>query len=172
MCTVFKYRQACGIVEMYANMWCDQAKSVWSRSYSIFSFLLDCNKHLQNYILQKTPLKLNNQFKRYQQLKSLHNKRKQKEILYFRLLTDFAWSHHINIIIIIYATITWIIYSPTLFYGVIKSVRGLSSTQRKIAQHFKNKQCKTVVKHQTWPENSRKVTFGRFQERGKKRKSA
>ena len=28
------------------HMWCDQAKSVWSRSYSIFSFLLDCNKHL------------------------------------------------------------------------------------------------------------------------------
>ena len=52
-------------------MWCDQAKSVWSRSYSIFNF----------FILQKTPLKLNNQFKRYQQLKSLQNKRKQKEIL-------------------------------------------------------------------------------------------
>lgn len=62
-------------------MWCDQAKSVWSRSYSIFSFLLDCNKHLQSYILQKIPLKLNNQFKRYQQLKSFQNKRKQKEIL-------------------------------------------------------------------------------------------
>ena len=63
------------------NMWCDHAKSVWSRSYSIFSFLLNCKKHLQSYILQKTPLKLNNQFKRYQQLKSFQNKKKQKEIL-------------------------------------------------------------------------------------------
>ena len=56
------------------QMWFDQAKSVWSRSYSIFSFLLDCNKHLQSYILQKTPA-------RYQQLKIFQNKRKQKEIL-------------------------------------------------------------------------------------------
>ena len=63
------------------NMWCDQAKSVWSQSYSSLSFLLDCNKHLQSYILQKTPLKLNDQFKSYQQLKSFQNKRKQKEIL-------------------------------------------------------------------------------------------
>ena len=93
-------------------MWCDQAKSVWSRSYSIFSFLLDCNKHLQSYILQKTPLKLNNQFKRYQQLKSFQNKRKQKEILplfgyisksifptsdWFCLITShmWAWIHSI-----------------------------------------------------------------------------
>ena len=50
----------------FGHMWCDQAKSVWSRSYSDFSFLLNRNKHLQSYILQKTPLKLNNQFKRYQ----------------------------------------------------------------------------------------------------------
>ena len=49
-------------------------------------------KHLQSYILQKTPLKLNNQFKRYQQLKSFQNRREQKEILILPLFDYISTS--------------------------------------------------------------------------------
>ena len=103
----------------FANMWCDQAKSVWSRSYSIISFLLDCNKHLQSYILQKTPLKLNNQFKRYQQLKSFQNKRKQKD-------SSFVWLYlkinisDIRLILLDHITdLTYFISCSTFFHVYI-----------------------------------------------------
>ena len=59
-------------------MWCDQAKSVWSRSNSVFIFLTNCMHHFHSYILQKTPLKLVNWFQRYEQLKDAKNNRKQK----------------------------------------------------------------------------------------------
>ena len=59
-------------------MWCDQAKSVWSRSNSVFTFLTNCLHHFHSYILQKTPLKLVNWFQRYEQLKDAKNNRKQK----------------------------------------------------------------------------------------------
>ena len=59
-------------------MWCDQAKSVWSRSNSVFIFLNNCMHHFNSYILQKTPLKLVNWFQRYEQLKDAENNRKQK----------------------------------------------------------------------------------------------
>ena len=59
-------------------MWCDQAKSVWSRSNSLFSFLTTCLHHSYSYILQKTPLKLVSFFQRYEQLKDAKNNRKQK----------------------------------------------------------------------------------------------
>ena len=59
-------------------MWCDQAKSVWSRSSSDFIFLTNCMHHFHSYILQKTPLKLINWFLRYEQLKDAKNNRKQK----------------------------------------------------------------------------------------------
>ena len=59
-------------------MWCDQAKSVWSRSNSLFSFLTTCLHHFYNYILQKTPLKLVSWFQRYEQLKDAKHNRKQK----------------------------------------------------------------------------------------------
>ena len=60
-------------------MWCDQAKSVWSRLNSVFSFLTNCMHHFLSYILQKTPLKLINWFQRYEQLKDAKNNRKQKK---------------------------------------------------------------------------------------------
>ena len=59
-------------------MWCDQAKSVWSRSNSVFIFLTKCMHHFHTYILQKIPLKLVNWFQRYEQLKDAKNNRKQK----------------------------------------------------------------------------------------------
>ena len=59
-------------------MWCDQAKSVWSRSNSVFIFLNNCMHHLYCYILQKTPLKLVNWFQRYEQLNDAKHNRKQK----------------------------------------------------------------------------------------------
>ena len=59
-------------------LWCDQAKSVWSRSYSVFIFLTNCMHHFHNYNLQKTPLKLVTWFQRYEQLKDVKNSRKQK----------------------------------------------------------------------------------------------
>ena len=59
-------------------MWCDQAKSVWSRSNSVFIFLINCLHHFYSYILQKTPLKLVNWFQRYEQLKVAKNNREQK----------------------------------------------------------------------------------------------
>ena len=40
------------------NLWCDQAKSVWSWLDSNFFNLPDCVHHLKSYILQKTQLKL------------------------------------------------------------------------------------------------------------------
>ena len=61
-----------------SNMWCDQAKSVWSLSNSVFIFLTNCMHHCHSYILQKTPLKLVNCFQRYEQLKDAKNNRKQK----------------------------------------------------------------------------------------------
>ena len=60
------------------HMWCDQAKSVWSRSNSVFIFPTNCMFHFYSYILQKTPLKLINWFQRYEQLKNAKNNRKQK----------------------------------------------------------------------------------------------
>ena len=60
------------------HLWCDQAKSVWSRWNSVFIFLTNCMHHFYNYILQKTPLKLVNWFQRYEQLKDPKNNRKQK----------------------------------------------------------------------------------------------
>ena len=59
-------------------MWCDQAKSVWSRSNSVFIFLTNCMHHFYSYIFQKTPLKLVIWFQRYEQLKDAKNNRKQK----------------------------------------------------------------------------------------------
>ena len=60
------------------HMWCDQAKSVWSRPNSVFILLTNCMHHFHSYILQKTPLKLINWFQRYEQLKGVKNNRKQK----------------------------------------------------------------------------------------------
>ena len=45
-----------------SHMWFDQAKSVWSRSNSVFIFLTNYMHHFHSYILQKTPLKLVNWF--------------------------------------------------------------------------------------------------------------
>ena len=61
-------------------LWCDQAKSVWSRSNSVSIFLAICMHHFQGYILQKTPLRLVNWFQRYEQLKDAKNNRKQKKL--------------------------------------------------------------------------------------------
>ena len=60
--------------------WCDQAKSAWSRSNSvfIFIFLTNCMHHCDSYILRKTPLKLVNWFQRYEQFKNVKNNTKQK----------------------------------------------------------------------------------------------
>ena len=62
----------------FEHMWCDQAKSVWSRSNSVFIFLINCMHHFYSFILQKTPLKLVNWFQRYEQLKHAKNNKKQK----------------------------------------------------------------------------------------------
>ena len=62
-------------------MRCDQAKGVWSRSNSIFIFLIDCILHLQSYLLLQTPLKLVHWFQRYGQLKGCKNNRKQRNYL-------------------------------------------------------------------------------------------
>ena len=60
-------------------LWYDQAKSVWSRSNSVFTFLTNCMQHFHSFILQKTPLKLVDWFQRYEQLKDAKNNRKQKK---------------------------------------------------------------------------------------------
>ena len=60
------------------NMWCDQAKSVWNWSNSVFILETNCMHHFYSYILQKTPLKLVNWFQRYEQLKDAKNNKKQK----------------------------------------------------------------------------------------------
>ena len=60
------------------HMWCDQPKSIWSRSSSVLIFLTNCMHHFRSYILQKAPLKLVNWFQRYEQLKDAKNNRKQK----------------------------------------------------------------------------------------------
>ena len=76
-------------------MWCDQAKSVWSRSNSVFLFLTNCMHHFHSYILQKTPLKSVNCFQRYEQLKDAKNNGKQKTFsalvwLYLKInISDF-----------------------------------------------------------------------------------
>ena len=62
----------------FLKMWCDQAKSVWSRSNSVFIFLTNWMHHFYSYILKKTPLKLVNWFQRYEQVKDAKNSRKQK----------------------------------------------------------------------------------------------
>ena len=63
------------------NMLCDQPKWVWSRSNSIFIFLIDCIDHLQSYLVQQTPLKLVNWFQKYWQLKGSKNNREQRNYL-------------------------------------------------------------------------------------------
>ena len=64
-----------GISSLY--MWCDQAKSVWSRLDANFFNLPDCVHYFKSYILQKTPLKLDIWFQRYGQLKGCKNNKKQ-----------------------------------------------------------------------------------------------
>ena len=59
-------------------MWCDQAKTVWSRSNSVFIFQINCMHHFHNYILQKIPLKSVKWFQRFEHLKDAKNNRKQK----------------------------------------------------------------------------------------------
>ena len=66
------------LICLYLYMWCDQTKSVWSRSNSVFIFLPNSMHHIYSYILQKTPLKTVNWFQRYEQLKDAKNNRKQK----------------------------------------------------------------------------------------------
>ena len=70
-------------VVKFTYMWCDQAKSVWSRSNSVFIFLTNCMHHFHSYILQKTPLKLVDWFQRYEQLKDAENNRKQNTFFCF-----------------------------------------------------------------------------------------
>ena len=67
-------------------LWCDQAKSVWSWSNSVFIFLTNCMHHFHSYILQKNPLKLVNWFQRYEQLKDAKNNKKTKDIFCFAWL--------------------------------------------------------------------------------------
>ena len=66
------------LISPTAQMWCDQAKSVWGRSNSVFIFLTNSMHHFHSYILQKTPLKLVNWFQRYEQFKDTKNNMKQK----------------------------------------------------------------------------------------------
>ena len=66
------------ILSLKSQMWCDQAKSVWSWSNSVFIFLTNGMHHFHSYILQKIPLKLVNWFHRYEQFKDAKNNRKQK----------------------------------------------------------------------------------------------
>ena len=95
---------------MWICQWCDQAKSVWSRSDFIFRFLFNCMLHFASYILQKNPLKLVNWFQRYDQLKDAKNNRKQKtfsalfsSILksifpssdWFCLITSIIWGQYV-----------------------------------------------------------------------------
>ena len=81
-------------------MWCE----FWSRSNSVFIFPTNCMHQFHSYILQKTPLKLVNCSKdmsSWRMPKAIGNKRYFLLCLalsynqYFRLPTDFAWSHHI-----------------------------------------------------------------------------
>ena len=89
------FRQGSTLEKVYQNMWCDQAKTVWSRSNSVFIFLTNCLHHIYSYVLVKTPLKLVNWFQRYEQLKVAKNNRKQKNIfclvwLYLKIhISDF-----------------------------------------------------------------------------------
>ena len=80
------------------------SKWVWTRTYHIFSFLLGVIFHSKSYVLQKTPSKLDMSFWSYDLLKDRQNNRKEKDLFplfgsisksYLRVLTHFAWSHHI-----------------------------------------------------------------------------
>ena len=67
-----------GLIEIHDYyLWCDQAKSVWSRSNSVFISVTKCMHHFDSYILLKTPMKLVNWFQRYELLKDATNNRKQ-----------------------------------------------------------------------------------------------
>ena len=88
---------------------CDQAKSVWSRSNSVFIFLTNCTHHFHSYILPKNPLKLVSWFQKYVQLKDAKSNGKRRHFLlclalslnqYFQLPSDFAWSHHITYVVL------------------------------------------------------------------------
>ena len=52
--------------EFHNYFWCDQAKSVWSWSNSVFIFLNNHMHHFHSYILQKIQLKLVYWFQRYE----------------------------------------------------------------------------------------------------------
>ncbi len=64
-----------------AYMWCDLAKSVWSRTYDIFSCLFDWSAHLLRYILLQTPPESDQWFQSYEQLTDSQNNRKQKKLI-------------------------------------------------------------------------------------------
>ena len=84
-------------------MWCDQAKSVWSRSNSVLIFLTVCTiftatfcrKSHWNWSIGSKDMSS------WRMTKTIRNKRKFSALfgsilkINNRLPTDFAWSHHI-----------------------------------------------------------------------------
>ena len=99
-----------------SHLWCDQAKSVWSWSNSVFTFLTNCLHHFHSYILQKTPLKLVNWFQRYEQLKDAKNNRKQKTFfaLFGSILKSIyptsGWFCLITSHFLLQKELTWVIF--------------------------------------------------------------
>ena len=83
-------------------MWCDQAKSVWSRPNSVFIFLTNCVHHFQSYICRKPHWNWSIGSKDMSSWRMPKTKGNKRDFLiclalskhqYFRLPTDFAWSH-------------------------------------------------------------------------------
>ena len=91
--------------KLHPNMWCDQAKWVWSQNFfccfSAFSI-----RYYLSFNLVKPPWGLGNSFSRYSILSDYKNNRKQRNYLlcltvtsnyYLRVPTHFAWLHHISV---------------------------------------------------------------------------
>ena len=80
----------------FSHLWCDQAKSVWSRSNSVFIFLSNWMHHFYSYIVQKNPLKFVQLVPKIWAVEGCQNKRKQKDIfcfvwLYLKIFPTSDW---------------------------------------------------------------------------------
>ena len=62
------------------KMRCDQAKWVWTREKIKSQFHLQCMLHLQRYIMQKTPSKLNIRIQKYSHFNDAQNNKIQRKL--------------------------------------------------------------------------------------------
>ena len=67
----FVHKKSIIITGIYKHKWCNLGESVGSRTRDIFSFLFDCNAHLEKYILLKSSLESVQWSQGYEQMKIL-----------------------------------------------------------------------------------------------------